>query len=38
MLTEDEYGEIGGCECGGCPYYPDCSGCPSNVINNDSNN
>ena len=32
MLVEDEYGQVGTCESGGCPYWPDCSGCAMNPI------
>lgn len=32
MFTEDEYGQAATCECDGCPYWPDCSGCAVNPI------
>ena len=39
MFAEDEYGECSECECGGCPYYPNCDGCPVRTANDsDSNN
>lgn len=37
MLVEDEYGGSGECECGGCPYYPDCGGCAVNTIYSGNN-
>lgn len=32
MHVEDDYGNVGECECGGCPNWPNCSGCAINPI------
>lgn len=35
MFVEDEWGQCGECDCGGCSFWPDCSGCAVNPIYNE---